>query len=503
MHKAAAYLRSSKDRHDVSLSAQLAELQELASSRGAEIIRTYDDPVQRGSTDQRPAFLELVADIKNKARGWSLLLIYDTARLARGEQAKYIAQCFRHECRRHGVELVIKRVPDTDPISKVIIECMFEAMDIVTSMMSRQRGLAGMRENIRRGYRAGGRAPWGFHLEHIATGAIRDGKPVTKSKLVPSSDADAAAKYLSLRAGGVPRAECARQLGITLKPNSLIGIEWNALTYAGHTIWNRHTPKDDRGNGRNKRRDRTDWVIQPNTHTALITEAEAEAIIAQLETSDIGRAVSAAKCARGDYLLSGVLETSAGDRWIGAGDHYRLKPTAGRRGRRARRETLERAILERIRWDLQSKSIVDAIVEAAKAANDAPVPKAPIDAEIAKRIRQRDRAARLSLEYEGEAYAQLVADLDRQITALRREADAAAAERHANETLSHITPADVRAAIASIDSDRALITGLVGRVVLDPDLTQARIDYGLNVASPRVRDRWAEPVYSSIVKLVA
>lgn len=500
MQNAAVYLRSSKDRSDVSLSAQLRELSALATQKQLTIARTYEDAVQSGSTEDRPAFSELISDIRNPSRGWSQLLVYDTSRIARG---RHIAQAFRHECRRRGVELIIARVPDTDPISAVIIESVMEAMDEVHSLMSREKGLAGMRENVRRGFRAGGRAPWGYSLQHEPTGAVRDGKPVMKSRLVPSIDAGVAGRYLTFRASGVPRVESARRLKITLPPTTLIGIEWNALVYSGHTIWNKHAPKRDRGSGRCKRRDRSDWVIQRDTHVALITEAQAEAIVAQLETSDIGRAVSAAKSSRGDYLLSGILETTAGDRWCGAGDHYRLKPAGDRRGRRIQRGHLETAILERIRWDLRAPELVDAIVKTAQAAHATETPAAAIAGEIQKLGRRRDRAARLSIEYEGDAYTRLVSEIDRQITALRRESDAIALEQRAGDALRSISPAQVREVIAGIGNDRALVKALVGRVVLDPDLREARIDYGLTMASPRAGDRWAEPVCSSIVKLAA
>jgi len=47
-----------------------------------------------------------------------------------------------------------------------------------------------MAENVRQGFRAGGRAPFGYKLDHIKTGAIRDGKAITKSKLILSDDAE-------------------------------------------------------------------------------------------------------------------------------------------------------------------------------------------------------------------------------------------------------------------------------------------------------------------------
>lgn len=56
-------------------------------------------------------------------------------------------------------------------------------MDEVHSLMSREKGLAGMAENVRAGFRAGGRAPYCYRLVSIDTGSIRDGEPVTKTRL--------------------------------------------------------------------------------------------------------------------------------------------------------------------------------------------------------------------------------------------------------------------------------------------------------------------------------
>ena len=68
--KAALYLRSSKDRNDVSLAAQRHELEKLATSRSLEIVTSYEDAVESGKTDDRPGFSELVRAIKdaNKLR---------------------------------------------------------------------------------------------------------------------------------------------------------------------------------------------------------------------------------------------------------------------------------------------------------------------------------------------------------------------------------------------------------------------------------------------------
>lgn len=475
---AAAYVRSSKDRSDVSLAAQLTELRALAGSRDLSLVATYEDAVQRGSTDDRPAFQRLIADIKRRDRGWDHLLVYDTSRLARG---RYIAQAFRHQCKKYGVTIVCARVPDTDPVSAVILEAVFEAMDEVHSIMSRDKALAGMAENVRRGYRAGGRAPWGYSLLHEATGAVRDGRPVMKSRLVPSPDSPVAAGYLKQRAKGVPRVAAASGTGKTT--TTLVDVEWNALVYAGMTVWNRHRDKRSRGTGASRRKPRAEWQVQDGTHEALITPAEAEAILAQLESSVVGQAVSAAKRSVSRFLLSEVLVCPDGRRWEGSGKHYRLRASGEMAGKWIPADRLDRAVLAQVRSDVREPEFLRRLVDAARnlVVEDY---AAPLRGQIARLLRQKDRAARLALEEDGEAFRSLVSELSRQIEALEREAAALEKEQRATDGLRSLTVNELRQALLASEDDSALVRALE-RVELDPQGNEAVLTYRLSVASPR------------------
>ncbi len=55
MTNAAIYLRSSKDRHDVSIESQRRELKKLAQSKEMTIVREYVDVVESAKTEFRPA----------------------------------------------------------------------------------------------------------------------------------------------------------------------------------------------------------------------------------------------------------------------------------------------------------------------------------------------------------------------------------------------------------------------------------------------------------------
>lgn len=502
MAAAALYLRSSKDRNDVSLAAQRHELEKLAASRSLTVVRIYEDAVESGSTEDRPAFIELVRALKEAGRGWTFLLVYDTSRIAR---RRYIAQAIKHEAKKRGVTILYARLPaDLDPVAELVLESVFEAMDEAHSLMSREKGLAGMAENVRRGWRAGGRAPLGYRLESHSTGAIREGRPVTKTRLIASDDSRAVAAYLKARAGGRPRSLALREAGLDRAENTMIGVEWNALTYAGHTIWNRHAVQ---GTGQ-KRRPRAQWHIKRDTHPALITEAEAEAILTQLETSEVGAAVSRAKAAQSSFLLTGLLYTSAGQMWVGHGNRYRLKAKDGRPGKTVLAAMIDQAVLGQFAADMGSDDFLGNLLAAVKRIRRAN-PAADIESRIRKAEREKARAGELAITEQGDSsvYLALVRQRSEQIDALKREADAVRADDALSRELASLSVEKLRAILADRTPAKAL-TALVERVILETDLT-CRLEYRavhgqrqwLSVASPRGADTWP-PELTSLVRLL-
>lgn len=511
---AAIYLRSSKDRHDVSIDAQRRELKALAAGRGLYIVDEYTDVVESGKSEHRPGFQALLTALKTPGRRWTHLLLRDTARLGR---RTYIGEAFAHECRRRGVDVIYGNIPDADPISRVILTNVFRAMDEVHSLMSREKGLAGMAQNVRAGYRAGGRAPLGYRLERIPTGATREGAPVTKSRLEPADNAAAVAAYLAARAIGTPRAAAARQAGLRAAASSLIGIEWNALTYAGHTVWNVHAEQAPGGGyiGGHKRRPRDEWHITRGTHPALITDAQADALLAHLEASTIGAAVSAAKARGSDYLLAGLLRTPADGAWHGHGQrYYRWRGSAAEPARTVDRAAVDHAVLDQLRRELTADRFVRAVLR--QLHRDAP----DHTARAAALRRKAD-----GIERQIQRALALAADLDNPKPALRR-IDALETEREAlaaaladlDADAAHaaaagaITEPDVRAALDTLLQQAAaddaattkdLLAETIERITLDPiDLTckihyRVAVDRWVSMASPRgcrgypLTARWA------------
>ena len=489
MTNAAVYLRSSKDRHDVSIASQKRELRKLAKAKNLEIAREYVDVVESAKTEFRPAFQELMRDIRSPARGWDTLLTLDTSRLSR---RRYVSLVFKHDAKKNGVNILYAKMPEVDPITNVLLESVMEALDEYHSLVSREKGLAGMAENIRQGFRAGGRAPRGYELEHIETGAIRDGQPVTKSRLKPSSDARWVSTYLGRRAGGEPRACVRRDMGLEISVSSLISMEWNALTYAGHTVWNVHAERDGGGYvGGHKRRPRDDWHICRDTHKALISEEEAEGLIEALENSNVSKAVSRAKACGSPYLLTPLLQTPDGQLWTGdRRRYYRLKGKRGERSRTVPLTPLQDAVLDQIMADAQSPEFVHELAEEARRVAQMDDPARPLRLEIKKIEGKVDKAGELALKLEDpEPMLRMIEKLRREQELLEKEIRSLDKESAVREALANITDEQIATILREAVEPTALLKTVVSKITLDPGTHECQIHYELprwlSVASPR------------------
>jgi site-specific DNA recombinase len=490
-NRAALYLRSSKDRSDVSIDAQRRALQELAASKGLIVLEEFADAVESGKDEDRPSFQRLLGALKAPSRKWEHVLVLDTSRVAR---RRHLAQIFEHECKRAGIRLHFKNVPDTDPITDMLLKAILQAMDEWHSLNSKAKGLAGMAENVRQGWRAGGKAPRGYKLEYHSTGAIREGAPVLKSKLTPNDDAPAVTAYLQARAAGITRGRLVREQSITWAAASLNDMEWLALTYAGHTVWN---VTNERQGGTHlagtKRKPRADWMIQRNTHPPLITDDQAETLLAQLEE----RRWTRTRESDHSYLLTGFLKTPDGQPWAGEWD-TKMKAGLYRagKGRRISCRRVDEAVLDQLRQDLTGDVAVGHVLTAMQLLVGQPVdPKAigsaehriqALTAKVATLIDliteagDNERAAyRRAIEaHEGER-AQLI----ERVGEMRHQASQVKAARQYTENDARrllrllFDGLQAEQAEGDVETTKAALGGLVEKIELDTSCDHCQIHY--------------------------
>jgi site-specific DNA recombinase len=505
-NRAVLYLRSSKDRSDVSIDAQRRELTDLAGQRALVVAGEYSDVVVSGSEEIRPGLSRLVEDMRARGRPWGTVLLLDTSRLAR---QPIIAVMFERDAERAGVRVVYKSIPDDDPISGMLLKNVFRGIDQWHSLTSKRKGLAGMAENVRQGWRAGGRAPRGYRLVSIGTGTVREGSEVEKTKLEPNDDAPVVSEYLRMRADGIGRGVLARQLKIPWPRTSLNGMEWNALTYAGHTVWNVHNEHGTGGyKGGAKRRPRDEWVIQRDTHPALISDAVAETLLAKLDAAGM----PSRRDRGGAYLLTGLLRTPAGEAWKGGRtpkfEFYRA--SMGSKTRSIAAARVDATVIDTVARDLQSSSFVAAAVKATRE-KFALVHSEEI-AEARQEIVALELRAGRFLEMASELQSaapvlRKIDELERQRATIEQRILAWEKDDEAAQALANITDAQVRTMLGRMADEirvyeraelRDFLGSILDRIELDPEAATLQVCYRiplrgvLNVASPR----GFEPRYS-------
>ena len=464
-------------------------MKKLAKAKGLIIVHEYVDVVESAKTEFRPAFQNLIRDIKLAGRPWDTLLALDTSRLSR---RRYVAHMFKHDAQKNGVRILYAKMPEVDPITNVILESVMEALDEYHSLISREKGLAGMAENVRQGFRAGGRAPKGYELEYIDTGAKRDGQAVTKSRLRPSTDAVWVGEYLRRRANGESRSIVRRKMRLSAPLTSLISIEWNALTYAGHTVWNVNAERVGGAYlGGKKRRPRNEWQITRDTHPALIDDKQANYLLDCLETSIVGQAVAKAKAAGSPYLLTPLLETPEGAPWKGERhQYYRLKRSGGKRGAMVPVDHLQDAVLDQVMSDVQSPEFIRELAKEARRIAKRQDPSQALRRQLAELDRKIQRAGELALMLEDPtAMLEKVEELQRKRLLVTEEIADLDQDAAARAALANITEDQVAAIVRESADPKAILKTVVGRITLDPDTMACQIHYQLprwlSVASPR------------------
>jgi DNA invertase Pin-like site-specific DNA recombinase len=507
-NRAAIYLRSSKDRSDVSLDAQRRALHDLAQTKNLTIVDEFVDAVESGKDEDRPAFQLMIRALRAKDRGWEHVMALDTSRVAR---RRHIALIFEHECEKADITIHYRNLPDSDPISTMLLKSILQAMDEWHSLTSKAKGMAGMAENVRQGWRAGGRAPRGYKLDYTATGAIRDGAPVLKSKLTPNEESESVAAYMSGRAAGESRGALIARLALDWPASSFNSIEWQALTYAGHTVWGVHNEANSSGGYRTgeKRKPRSEWLVTNDTHQALITSEEAESILNKLE----GHKTFRTRTHNRVFLLTGLLQSPDGTSWSGEWDarmdagQYRLG-----KGRKISARRIDGAVLDRIRSELQSEIVLTKICKAMQSLIDEPVDGrkiAGLEKKVATATNKIGKVVDLLTDASPElasAYKRTIYQAESERTALIEELNNLRQRAEISTAAQNITPSEVRQLMhlmfenlksgidaGEVETIKAALSGLIDRITLDPVSENCTIhfridtsDTGVKLASPRV-----------------
>jgi site-specific DNA recombinase len=200
---------STKDKQDPTLSfpSQRQACATKAEELGGRITAEFTDQ-ETGRRDDRAGWGDLVREAKRReARRFDAVVIYATSRLSRD---LFRALAYERELSRAGVDVfyAVAAGDQTTPEGR-LIRHMFQALDQFEVEKLGREVRRGQAENTRQGYRNGGRAPYGYRLQHEPHPDRRRARAGdTKSRLVPEHEQASSSRSSSAtsRAGATRRS---------------------------------------------------------------------------------------------------------------------------------------------------------------------------------------------------------------------------------------------------------------------------------------------------------
>ena len=104
--RAAAYVRMSSDRQELSIGTQLAAIQAYAEAQELELVRIYEDSAKSGlNIANREGMKSLLRDVMDTPRPFDVVLVYDVSRWGRFQDIDAAAY-YEYTCRLHGAKVI-------------------------------------------------------------------------------------------------------------------------------------------------------------------------------------------------------------------------------------------------------------------------------------------------------------------------------------------------------------------------------------------------------------
>jgi DNA invertase Pin-like site-specific DNA recombinase len=131
MHsRAAAYVRMSSDRQELSIGTQLEAIRLYADTHQIEVVRVYEDAAKSGlQISNREGMRCLLREVMDEPRPFDVVLVYDVSRWGRFQDIDAAAY-YEYTCRLHGAAVIYVRESfgtESDPMT-ALLKTMKRAM---------------------------------------------------------------------------------------------------------------------------------------------------------------------------------------------------------------------------------------------------------------------------------------------------------------------------------------------------------------------------------------
>ena len=158
--KAAAYVRRSTKDQAQSLERQRHEIERFAAANAIEVVRWYEDDGVSGVEDAlRPGFQRMVADAE-RLHDFTTIIVHEISRFGRFDSHQSGSWLHRLKAARVRVQAIEGVVKDPYSVQGKLMLALEQ--DRQESVKLSMRTLSGQRETATKGFRAGGKVPYGY-----------------------------------------------------------------------------------------------------------------------------------------------------------------------------------------------------------------------------------------------------------------------------------------------------------------------------------------------------
>src|SRR5688572_28857310 len=158
----ALYARVSTTRQadqDLSIPDQLQQMRDWCNAHGHLIAKEYVEPGASATDDRRPVFQEMIADATLNPPPYEAIIVHSLSRFFRDVISFGI---YERRLTKVGTRVIAISQQTSEDSSGVLARRVFSAFDEYQSQENSKHTSRAMRENARRGYFNGSRAPSGY-----------------------------------------------------------------------------------------------------------------------------------------------------------------------------------------------------------------------------------------------------------------------------------------------------------------------------------------------------
>lgn len=150
---------SSEKQTEQSIEGQLRVCREYAEQHNFKVVNEYIDRALSGTSDQRPAFQQMIEDSKNKQ--FQFILVYKLDRFSR---SKYDNAIYKHKLQQNGVKVISATESISNTPEGELMEGLLEMFAEMYIKDLREKVKRGMRENMIKGDYLGGHLLYGYKV---------------------------------------------------------------------------------------------------------------------------------------------------------------------------------------------------------------------------------------------------------------------------------------------------------------------------------------------------